>query len=72
MSKIATIEVIYKPGKYKMIINESDFDKEIHEKVKADKPAGDKPAAEKPAVAKPAKPEKPVEDEELKALIGEE
>ena len=67
MSKIATIEVIYKPGKYKMIINESDFDKEIHEKVKAEKPAG-----EKPAVAKPAKAEKPVEDEELKALIGEE
>lgn len=62
MSKIATIEVIYKPGKYKMIINESDFDKEIHEKVKADKPAA----------AKPAKVEKPVEDEELKALIGEE
>ena len=66
MSEIATIKVMYKPGKYEMIINESDFDKEIHEKIK-EKPAGDKSTA-----GKSAKAEKPVEDEDLKALIGEE
>ena len=64
MNDIATIKVIYKPGKYEMIINESDFDEKIHEKI-SEKPA----KVEKPAKAKV---EKPINDEELKNLIGEE
>lgn len=65
MEDIATIKVVYKPGKYEMIINESDFDEKIHQKI------GEKPAkAEKPAkVEKPA--ENKVVDDELKALMGE-
>lgn len=64
MNDIATIKVIYKPGKYEMIINESDFDEKIHEKI------GEKPAkVEKPAKAKA---EKQIDDKELKNLIGEE
>ena len=59
MNDIATIKVIYKPGKYEMIINESDFDEKIHEKIKAEKPVK-------------AKAEKPIDDKELKNLIGEE
>lgn len=60
MSDIATIKVMYKPGKYEMIINESDFDEKIHEKI------GEKKVNNKPA------PAKKVADDELKALIGEE
>jgi hypothetical protein len=60
MSDIATIKVMYKPGKYEMIINESDFDEKIHEKI------GEKKVSNKPA------PVKKVADDELKALIGEE
>lgn len=63
MSAIDTIKVVYKPGKYEMVINESDFDETIHEKI------GEK-AVEKPA--KQVKKAKSTEDDELKALIGEE
>lgn len=58
MSEIKTIKVIYKPGKYEMVINESDFDEKIHEKAKA------------PASNKQGK--KDTDEEKLKALIGEE
>ena len=63
MSAINTIKVIYKPGKYEMVINESDFNDEIHEKI------GEK-IEEKPA--KNNKKNKIVEDDVVKALIGEE
>lgn len=59
MDILSTIKVIYKPGKYEMIINESDFDDKIHEKI-----------VEKPIKANKAK--KIAEDDEVKALIGEE
>lgn len=59
MTEVATIKVMYKPGKYEMIINESDFDEKIHEKI------GEKKVSNKPAAKK-------VADDELKALIGEE
>lgn len=59
MSAINTIKVMYKPGKYEMVINESDFDDKIHEKI------GEKPAKGKKAEAKNI-------DEEVKNLIGEE
>lgn len=62
---LPTIKVVYKPGKYEMIINESDFDEKIHEKIGIEKPA----KAEKSAKTKV---EKSVDDEELKNLIGEE
>ena len=66
MNEVATIKVLYKPGKYEMIINESDFDDKVHEKI------GEKKQAK---VEKPAKADKPTEnkvvDDELKALIGE-
>lgn len=61
MSAINTIKVIYKPGKYEMVINEDDFDDKIHEK-----PA----EVEKPAKGK--KTEAKNIDEEVKNLIGEE
>lgn len=60
MIVIPTIKVVYKPGKYEMVINESDFDEKIHEKI------GEK------KVEKPAKPVKKSSDDELKALMGEE
>lgn len=60
MVDIATIKVMYKPGKYEMVINESDFDEKIHEKI-----------GEKTAV-KSGKAKKTVEDDDVKALIGEE
>ena len=63
MSAINTIKVIYKPCKYEMVINESDFNDEIHEKI------GEK-IEEKPA--KNNKKNKIVEDDDVKALIGEE
>ena len=59
MSEIKTINVIYKPGKYEMVINESDFDEKIHEKV------GEK------AVKSNSKKAKSIDDE-VKNLIGEE
>lgn len=59
MTEVATIKVMYKPGKYEMIINESDFDEKIHEKI-----------GEKPVEKKSNKKEKDV-DAELKALMGE-
>lgn len=59
MDILSTIKVIYKPGGYEMIINESDFDDKIHEKI-----------VEKPAKANKSK--KIAEDDEVKALIGEE
>lgn len=56
---------MYKPGKYEMVINESDFDDKIHEKI------GEKPAeVEKPAKGKKAEAKNI--DEEVKNLIGEE
>lgn len=58
MSDIATIEVVYKPGKYKMIINESDFDDKIHEKVGEEKPVKSN--------------KKKNTDDDVKALLGEE
>ena len=66
MNEISTIKVYYKPGKYEMIINESDFDDEIHKKVEPEKPAEVEPE-------KPAKQtrKKSIDDDELKALIGE-
>lgn len=60
MIEIPTIKVMYKPGKYEMIINESDFDDKIHEKIGEKKQV----KAEKKAENKPV-------DDELKALIGE-
>lgn len=59
MSAINTIKVMYKPGKYEMVINEDDFDDKIHEKI------NEKPAKGKKAEAKNI-------DEEVKNLIGEE
>lgn len=61
MIEIPTIKVMYKPGKYEMIINESDFDEKIHEKI-----------GEKKQVKSEKKTEKKSADDELKALIGEE
>lgn len=61
MIEIPTIKVMYKPGKYEMIINESDFDDTIHEKI-----------GEKKQVKSEKKTEKKSADDELKALIGEE
>ena len=61
MIEIPTIKVMYKPGKYEMIINESDFDEKIHEKI------GEK----KQAKAESKKAEAKNIDDELKALIGE-
>ena len=61
MIEIPTIKVMYKPGKYEMIINESDFDEKIHEKI-----------GEKKQVKTEKKTEKKSADDELKALIGEE
>lgn len=67
MNKIATIKVFYKPGKYEMVINETDFDEKIHEKI------GKQPVAStQPAKPKVDKPKKANEDDEVKALIGEE
>jgi hypothetical protein len=63
MSEIATIKVLYKPGKYEMIINESDFDDKIHEKI------NDKLAVKS---TENKKGKKTVEDDDVKALIGEE
>lgn len=60
MIEIPTIKVMYKPGKYEMIINEADFDDKIHEKIGEKKQA----KVEKKAENKPV-------DDELKALIGE-
>lgn len=60
MIEIPTIKVMYKPGKYEMIINEADFDDKIHEKI-GEKKQG---KVEKKAENKPV-------DDELKALIGE-
>lgn len=60
MADIATIKVMYKPGKYEMVINESDFDEKIHEKI------GEK------TTVKANKVKKTVEDDDVKALIGEE
>lgn len=56
MSELSTIKVIYKPGKYEMVINESDFNAEIHEKIGEEK----------------SKSKKKNTEEDLKALIGEE
>ena len=61
MSAIDTIKVMYKPGKYEMVINECDFDDKIHEKI------GEKQREDE----KPAKGKKKTIDDELKALIGE-
>ena len=58
MSEIATIKVMYKPGKYEMIINESDFDDKIHEKIGEENPV------------KSTKKITNVDD--VKALLGEE
>ena len=58
MSDIVTIKVMYKPGKYEMVINESDFDDKIHEKIGEEKPVK---SGKKKAI-----------DEDVKALIGEE
>lgn len=58
MSDIATIKVMYKPGKYEMVINESDFDDKIHEKIGEKKPT------------KSSKKENT--DDDVKALLGEE
>ena len=63
MTEIATIKVMYKPGKYEMVINETDFDEKIHEKI------GEKTTAK---VTEIKKGKKTVEDDEVKALIGEE
>lgn len=60
MIEIPTIKVMYKPGKYEIIINEADFDDKIHEKIGEKKQA----KAEKKAEIKSV-------DDELKALIGE-
>lgn len=66
MADIATIRVLYKPGKYEMVINETDFDEKIHEKI------GKQPAATQPVKPKTEKSKKTIEDDEVKALIGEE
>ncbi|MBO7735348.1 MAG: hypothetical protein J6S67_22470 [Methanobrevibacter sp.] len=58
MSEIATIKVMYKPGKYEMIINESDFDDKIHEKIGEEKPV--------------KSTKKKTNDDDVKALLGEE
>lgn len=58
MQKIPTIRVKHKIFKYEMIINESDFDEKMHEKIKG--------KVEKPVNEKK---EKNVDDE-LKALMG--
>ena len=59
MSELSTIKVVYKPGKYEMVINESDFNAEIHEKI-----------GEEKSNVKQSK--KKNTEEDLKALIGEE
>ena len=63
MTEIATIKVMYKPGKYEMIINECDFDKEIHELT--DKKAKAAAKAEEEEAKKKAE-----EEAKLKALMG--
>lgn len=65
MADIATIKVLYKPGKYEMVINETDFDEKIHEKIGKQPAEVEKPAKGKKAEAKNI-------DDEVKALIGEE
>lgn len=59
---LPTIKVKHKEYKYEMVINESDFDPKVHEKI-AEKAASGKKAAEK-ADEKPENPE-----EELKKLM---
>lgn len=63
MAEISTIKVFYKPGKYEMIINESDFDDKIHEKI------GEKTTVK---AGKSKKAVETIEDDDVKALIGEE
>lgn len=58
MTAIPTIKVKHKEYKYEMVINESDFDSKLHEKI------GEKAAASK-------KKDEVPEDEELKKLMGE-
>lgn len=60
--ELPTIKVKHKEYKYEMVINESDFDPKVHEKI-AEKAASGKKAAEK-ADEKPENPE-----EELKKLM---
>lgn len=59
---LPTIKVKHKEYKYEMVINESDFDPKVHEKI-TEKAASGKKAAEK-ADEKPENPE-----EELKKLM---
>lgn len=58
MTEIATIKVMYKPGKYEMIINECDFNEKLHEKIK------------EKAESKKNENKKDI-DTELKNLMGE-
>lgn len=59
---LPTIKVKHKEYKYEMVINESDFDPKVHEKI-TEKAASGKKAGEK-ADEKPENPE-----EELKKLM---
>ena len=59
---LPTIKVKHKEYKYEMVINESDFDPKVHEKI-TEKATSGKKAAEK-ADEKPENPE-----EELKKLM---
>lgn len=59
MCELPTIKVKHKEYKYEMVINESDFDPKVHEKV------GAKASAPKKEVETPKD-----DEEELKKLIG--
>lgn len=63
---LPTIKVKHKEYKYEMVINESDFDPKVHEKI-TEKAASGKKAAEKADEKVDEKPENP--EEELKKLM---
>lgn len=67
MELLPTIKVKHKEFKYEMVINESDYDPKVHEKI------GEKAASKKAVEKAPEKPEgdeKPENtEEELKKLM---
>lgn len=65
---LPTIKVKHKEYKYEMVINESDYDPKLHEKI-TEKATSGKKAAEK-APEKPEEDKKPENpEEELKKLM---
>ena len=75
MCELPTIKVKHKEYKYEMIINESDFDPKVHEKVNtkgsASKKEGETPKDDEKGSASKKEVETPKNDEEeLKKLIG--